>query len=225
LPDEGPALSAAKYNWRCAPEKGETMKQLRALIMAALSVMAITASFASTASATTIENGTSPYTHPTELVASLSGTARLTTTGGEQLSTCTGGGLSGPITQTGSSTTTVKSTVAAAALTWTGCTKTTHTLQGGELEIHHIAGTSDGTVTGTTFEWTTAIFGVSCTYGLSTTDTMVHLGTLKGDDHTPILEIKKTVVKLAGGFLCPGTAIWEATYHVTSPTGLTVTAG
>jgi hypothetical protein len=171
------------------------MKHLRTIALAVMAAMALMAFGAGTASATTIENGTAPYSHPVKIVASLTGgTARLTTAGGELLDTCTGGGVTGPITQTGSSTTTVKGTVAAADLTWTGCTKTTHTLQGGELEIHHIAGTSDGTVTGTTFEVTVAIFGVSCTYGLSTTDTMVHLGTLKGDDHTSVLDIEKTVV-------------------------------
>jgi len=201
------------------------MKHLRALIMAALFVMAITASFASTASATTLENGTSPYTHPTELSASLTGSSSFRASDGTLLATCTGGSVSGPITQTGSSTTTVKGTVAAAGLTWSGCSQTTHTLQGGELEIHHIAGTSNGTVTGTTFQWTTNILGVSCSYGLSTNDTMVHLGTLKGDDHTPVLEINKTVVKRAGSFICPNEVKWIANFHVTSPTGLTVTAG
>ena len=200
------------------------MKHLRTIALAVMAAMALMAFGAGTASATTLENGTEPFTHPTEIVASLTGTARLTDSNGNLLDTCAGGGVSGPVTQTGSSTETVKGTVAAAGLTWTGCTATTHTLQGGELEIHHIAGTSDGTVTGTTFEVTVNI-GVSCTYGLSTTDTMVHLGTLKGDDHTPVLDIEKTVVKRGGGFLCPGTAIWDATYHVTSPTGLTVTAG
>jgi len=201
------------------------MKHLRTFALAVMAAMALLAFGAGTASATTLENGTSPFTHPTEIVASLNGSAKLTALDGTLLATCTGGGVSGPVTQTGSSTTTVKGTVAAAGLTWSGCSQTTHTLQGGELEIHHIAGTSNGTVTGTTFEVTVAILGVSCTYGLSTADTMVHLATLKGDDHTALMEINKTVVKRAGSFICPGETKWVANYHVTSPTGLTVTAG
>jgi hypothetical protein len=200
------------------------MKHFKTLGSAVLAAMAVMSFAASTASATTTENGTPPYFHPAEIVETLLG-SNWRTASGEVLDTCTGGTLKAVVTQTGSSSTTVKSTVAAAGLTWSGCTQTTHTLQGGELEIHHIAGTSDGTVTGTTFEVTIAILGVSCTYGLSTTDTMVHLGTLKGDDHTPVLEINKPVVKRSGSFICPGTAVFAATYHITSPTGLTVTAG
>jgi len=201
------------------------MKRLKVFGLIAAAAMCAIAIGSATATATTLENGTSPYAHPQSIEATLVGTTRLTDTGGNLLNTCTFGQIKGPVTQTGSSTTTVRTTVAFSDFTSLGCTRTTHTLQGGELEIHHIAGTSDGTVTGTTFEVTVEIFGVSCTYGLSTTDTMVHLATLKGDNHKPLLEINKTMVKRAGSFLCPSTVILEATYQVTSPTGLTVTAG
>lgn len=71
---------------------------------------------------------------------------------------------------------------------------------------------------------TVLTLGVTCTYGLSD-GPYVHLGTLTGSDTTPILDIDTEVVKRTGSFICPAKARWQAKYHVTTPTGLTVTAG
>jgi hypothetical protein len=200
------------------------MKYVKMLGLAAVAAMALMAFGAGTASATTLENGTSPFSHPTIIDASLAATATLETTGGTTLVTCTGGTIEGEAS-TGSATETVSGSVSTANLTWSGCSATVDTTQGGELEIHHIAGTSNGTLTGRTFEVTVNVFG-SCTYGLSNNDTMRHVGTLQGDDHTAKMEISTIVFeRTEDKFLCPNEARWTATYHVTTPTGLTVTAG
>lgn len=198
------------------------MRYLKMLGLAAAAAMALMAFGAGPAWATTLENGTSPYSHPTQIDLSLVGTTRSDSTGGSTLDTCAGGAIQG-IPTTGSATETVRLVVSAANTTWSGCTSTTDTTAGGTLEIHHIAGTSNGTVTGTGFEVTVNIFG-SCTYGLGSG--AVDLGTLKGDDHTAILEIKAVITEQTEDkFLCPNDVIWAATYHVTTPSGLTVTAG
>lgn len=200
------------------------MKYIKAVGLAALAMALMAFVGAGTASATTLDNGEGQHINiGTSIDASLVGSAELKSTGGSVLDTCTSGTVEGVTTTTGGINETVKGTVTPGNLTWGGCTATTDTLGGGELEIHWIAKSRDGTVTGTTFEVTVEIASISCVYGLSKTDSMVHLGTLTGSDTTPILEINTPVVKRSGGFLCPETTTWKATYHVTSPTGLTVT--
>src|SRR5215212_10639560 len=74
----------------------------------------------------------------------------------------------------GSSTATAKLT--ATELTWTGCTITPAvTTLLGNLEIHNIAGTSNGTVTANGFKVTNPIFGNDCIYE---TGSGLDLGTL-----------------------------------------------
>lgn len=196
------------------------MKHINRAAIAALSAFAVMACSVGSASATTLEDATGA--HPTVIDFSLVGSSVLSS-GGTTLDTCTGGTMEG-IPTTGGATTTVKEPIASANTTWSGCTKTAHTIEGGELEIHHIAGTSNGTVTGAGFKWTRLTFGVSCVYGLSE-GTMVHFGTLTGSSATPVLHIDTEIIKREGGFLCPNTAKWKANYHVTTPSGLTVTAG
>jgi hypothetical protein len=201
------------------------MKHLKTLGLGAAAAMVLTAFGAGNASATTIENGTSPFGHPTIIDASLTGTATLETTGGTTIFSCTGGTIEGEAS-TGSATETVSGSIATANLTWSGCSSTFTTTQGGDLEIHHIAGTSNGTVTARTFEFTVVAFGVSCTFGFSSSSTMKHLGTLVGDDHTASMNINTIIFeRTEDKFLCPNEARWTANYHVTTPTGLTVTAG
>lgn len=196
------------------------MKQINMAAVVALSVVALMAGLASSASATTVEDATG--THPTVIDLSLVGSALLSS-GGNALYTCTGGTLEGML-DTGSATSTVTSSISAVNSTWSGCTNTTHTLEGGDLEIHHLAGTSNATVTGAKFKWTTRIFGVSCVYGLSN-GPMVHFGTLIGSDTTAVLHIDTTIIKREGSFICPNLASWKAIYHPTTSKGLTVTAG
>lgn len=200
------------------------MKYLKMLGLAAVAAMALMAFAAGTASATTLDNGKGEHLSiGTAIDASLTESAELLDTNNNPLDTCSTGTIEGVTTTTGAANETVKGTVATADLTWGGCTTTTDTTAGGELEIHWISGGRNGTLTGNTFSVTVAIFGVSCSYGLSTTDTNVHVGTLNGSDTAPTMAINTIVVKTAGGFLCPGSARWKANYRVTTPTGLTVT--
>ena len=146
------------------------------------------------------------------------GDAKLTDSSGNVIATCTGGTVKGAINNEGGATETVSGNIS--ELTWTGCSQTTDTVANGSLEIHWIEGTHNGTVTGKGSQVTVQIFGVSCTYG---TGNGTHLGTLTGGT-APVLTISTTVTKTAGGFLCPGTAGWDAEYIVTEPHALFVTA-
>jgi hypothetical protein len=197
------------------------MKYVKMLGLAALAAMALMAIVgASTASATTLQqtNGA----HPTTLNATVVGSALLTSTSGSTLNTCTESTVHGT-PSTGGASETVRG---AATVSFSGCVKKTTTIGNGELEIHHIPGTSNGTVTGTTFEVTIEPFeGVWCNYGLSKTDSMVHVGTLEGSHTTPKIVINTVVVERGSSFICPDDANWKATYHITSPSDLTVVSG
>ncbi|MDQ3724680.1 MAG: hypothetical protein M3335_02115 [Actinomycetota bacterium] len=206
------------------------MKYIKMLGLAAVAAAALMAFVgAGTASATTLCTATETpcatanqinAVHDNIIKATLSGTAVLERTSGEALASCTVGGMEGKITNGGGSSATVSGDLT--ALTWgakgAGCNQTVHTVKLGELEIHHIAGTDNGTVTAKNTEVTVEIFGVSCTYG---SGAALHLGTLTGGK-SPVLHINAVVNKTAGGFLCPEDARWTATYNVTQPTPIYV---
>jgi hypothetical protein len=98
------------------------------------------------------------------------------------------------------------------------------TIKGGTLEVHWIEKdaeghpTHNGTVTSKEAEVTVNIGGISCTYG---SQTGTDIGTLTGGSPAKI-DINAVVNKVAGGFACPSTAIWEANYTVTEPKSLYV---
>src|SRR5215475_4114846 len=90
------------------------------------------------------------------------GSARLTETGGQPIVSCSESTVKGEITNTGSSTTTVTGPVN--ELTLKKCSLPVTVVKTANLEVHWIAGTSNGTVTADgTFEVTinTVLFG-SC---------------------------------------------------------------
>jgi hypothetical protein len=196
------------------------MKYVKQLSIGAIAAMAVLAMTASSASATELYSGLTTLKAGTVISATLSGTATLTTTEGTVLVKCTGGSIAGKTSNTGSSTETVKGTVAAADLTWSNCSEPTSTLAGGNLEIHHAGVGINGTLTGSGFEVTvdTTVFG-SCVFTLAAgTD----LGTLTGSTSSnATMDINAAVTRKSG--LCPGTERWVATYTVTSPTTLHVT--
>jgi hypothetical protein len=201
------------------------MKHLKILALAAAAAMALMAFGAGMASATTLDNGAGEHLSTgTTIDLSLVDTLKLESTSGTVLDTCMASTFSGATSNTGSVTETVKAPIS--IMTWTNCTTTTHNTQLAEFEIHHIAGTRNGTVTAAKFETTTALFGGTCTYGFSSDGSMVDIGTLTGSDTTPIFHFNVLVVERTGdNFLCPNDMRWSGTYHVTSPSGLTVTAG
>lgn len=127
------------------------------------------------------------------------------------------GTVSGTLTN-GSSTATAKLTVGAAGLTWSKCTRTADTIKGGTLEIHNVAGTSNGTITASGFEVTSKIPSIvgeiSCVFE---TGTGLDIGTLT-EGNPAVADINAVVRPIPGSNAnCPSTANWTATYTVTSP--------
>jgi len=202
------------------------MKYVKTLGLGTMVVMALMASAAGAASATTLDDGKGNNLEiGTKIKGSMVGTAALSS-GGTTLVTCTGGALEMATENIGGESATAYATVVAGGLTWSGCSQTIHTLDGGTLEVHHKAEPSrGGTVTASLFKVTVNFLGSSCTYGMSEVKTdKKHFATLTGSDTAAVLDVSATTVKLAGGFLCPNGPKWSATYQVTSPAGLTVTA-
>ncbi|MGN6816858.1 MAG: hypothetical protein ACTHK3_12375 [Solirubrobacterales bacterium] len=159
------------------------MKGLKALGLAVIAAIALTAFLgASSASATVLcTTTTSPCGtgwHIDELVLTAIGSTSTHSTGGALEATCTESSATGTKTRTGSSTTTPAWSISTASLTWGGCNQVTETLEGGELEIHQIAGTHNGTVTEKWFKVTVVIAGLSCTFGAG--EGPIHMGILTG---------------------------------------------
>jgi hypothetical protein len=195
------------------------MKYLKLLGLAAVAAMALMAFFgASSASATVLCTTTSTPCgtswHIDTIEASLKSgtTASLHSTGGALEATCTGSTSKATKKSTGSSTTTPVGEVTAANLTWSGCNQTTDTLGGGELEVHTIAGTDNGTVTAKGFEVTVNLGGVSCVF---TAGNGIDLGTLTGGANA-VLDFNAVVTKKSGSFLCPSDSQWTGQYQVTN---------
>ncbi len=154
------------------------------------------------------------YPKGTKIVASLvTGTSATLTSGGSTIATCTGSTVEGSTNAESGS----PLSGGISKLTWESCNQTTHTVANGSLDITNI-GKTNGTVTGTGNSVTVGIFGTSCTYG---TGAGTHLGTISSGA-APILKINATVPRVAGGFLCPSSGVWEAEYVVTSPHALYV---
>jgi hypothetical protein len=208
------------------------MKYLKMLALAAVAAGALMAFIgAGTASATVLCSTTvSPCPEaqrwPVNTVLDFSipagASAKLTDTSGETtIDTCTGSTVKGPITNAGSSTATVTGTVE--ELTWTSCSFPTTTVVKNKLEVHQIAGTSNGTVTADgEFEVTinTVIFG-KCIY-------KVRSGQSLGDvteGNPPIFHAnaiaEKTTTETDTCPVGPATALWTGTYTLTSPSGTT----
>ncbi len=192
------------------------MKYLKMLGPAAVAAMALVAFGAGTASATKLYKGATAVGAGTEIQASLAigGSARLTTTEGTTLNTCTGSTIKGSTSNAGGSAETVKGSVTAANLTWSGCNNTVDTIEGGELEIHHISGTTNGTLTAKGFKVNVLIpfFGTTCTY---TAGAGTHMGTLTGVSvGNAVMDVNAIVTTSSPG--CPPSARWQATYTVTN---------
>jgi hypothetical protein len=220
------------------------MKYLKMLGLAAVAAMALMAFFgASSASATvlcktTLTSGCQAagwaYPAGTTLHATLDPeTSADLSVGGTTIATCTESTVHGTTSNAGSSSETVFGALTTTkiagdphpeeptGLHWDGCSNTTKTIKAGELEIHSIAGSDNGTLTGKGNEVTVALSGVSCTYG---TGAGLDLGTVTDTTPHATIDIDATVQRTAGGFLCPATARWQAKYVITTPTNIYVSA-
>jgi hypothetical protein len=195
--------------------KMKHVKLLGLAAIAALGLMALVG--AGTTSATTLSTdsaGTAKYAVGTEVHVTLkSGTSALfEETGGSLIATCT--------------ETTIKGTISTATGTWvggksstltqSGCSQTTDTLATGSVEIMKI-GADEGEVVGKNSKVTLNVFGVSCVYGTSAEGTK--LGTIKGGE-APELVVDRALPRIEGGFLCPSSGVWIATFVVTTPHAL-----
>lgn len=136
-------------------------------------------------------------------------------TSGNTLLTCTEGTVRGKTSNTGSSGEAVKGSIE--VLTWgsapTPCTTTLDTNTLGSLAVNWITSTNNGTLSGSGSKWTTNIFGVSCVYGTGAGTT---LGTVTGGERATI-DINAVINKQEGGFLCPSTTKWTASYVINEP--------
>jgi hypothetical protein len=146
--------------------------------------------------------------------------AVLKDTSGNELDKCTSSTVSGSITNTGSATSTV--TGAVKGLTWGGCTFPTATVATSNLEVHKIAGTSNGTVTSDgTFEVTinTVLFG-SCIYGVASG---VDIGTIsEGSGTNSTFSANAVASRFGTNLACPKTSLWTGTYVLTTPSQTTL---
>ncbi len=204
------------------------MKYLKMLGLAAVAAMALTAFFGASSASATVTCTTNVHFGcgagwkiTTSMVATQTEgtTAILETTGGVVLDTCTGSKVEGEITNPGGPTETVSGNIN--SLLWGTCSRTTHTLKIGSLEVHNIAGTNDGTLTATggTEVTINTIFG-SCIYG---TGAALDIGRITGG--TPaILHTNSVVVpKVGGNAACPAHGVWNATFTLTNHHGVWVT--
>ena len=108
------------------------------------------------------------------------------------------------------------------ALSFFNCTNSWHVtvVNKGSLEIHHISGSNDGTLTssGATVESTR--FGVTCRYATSNTD----IGRVTAGEHGT-LDISAAIPFHSGSGLCgSGATTWTGSYSVTTPTNLEIDA-
>lgn len=200
------------------------MKYIKMLGLAAVAASALMAFLgAGSASATvlcktTTDPCTSKWPAGTTLTSSLESSAALKTSGGTTIATCTSGTTSGPLENEGSSTTTPTGWLV--ILTFDNCNTTVHVLAVGHLEIHKIAGTSNGTVTSTGSRVTINFLGVSCIFKTNATD----IGTLT-EGAPATFDISATIPEETGNFGCPSSGVWSGSYKFTEPATTLSVAG
>jgi len=203
------------------------MKYLKMLGLAAVAAMALMAVTAGSASATTLEIGGVTQNASVTITASLkAGTsAILKDTAGISSNTCTASHVHGSTTSADRAGVTVDNaytgdsltgplTPGAGGLSFSGCAREPVTADAtGELHITWTSGTN-GTVTSSGAEVTTGSpFGtLNCKTNAGT-----HLGTLTG------VAAGNATMDINAVLSCSGiSSKWEATYSVTTPSGLGV---
>jgi len=203
------------------------MRHAKMLALAAVAVGALMAFIgAGSASATVICSTTvepcpagQKWTGSISMTVPSGGRTDLVTTSNESLDSCTGSESAGPITNSGSSTTTVTGTVE--TFSWSNCTFPTNTLIKGKLEVHRIAGTHNGTITADgTLQWTinTVFFG-SCVYAVTSGNSIGDLT----EGNPGVLHVNAVAEKVPpSSVFCPSTSKWTGTYQVTSPSNTTM---
>jgi hypothetical protein len=210
------------------------MKHVKMLALAAVAAGALMAFIGAGTASATVLCSTTAETCPTAqkwgaipLDFSLvkEGSANLTETSGKSIVTCTESTVKGEITNTGSSTETVSGPVT--ELTFKKCNLPVTVLRKGKLEVHHIAGTSNGTVTAVSteaekpaFEVTvnTVLFG-SCVFRV---ENGTDLGTLEEGKPGTFTANAAAIKTIGNSPPCPETSFWSAKYQVTTPENTTL---
>jgi hypothetical protein len=191
------------------------MKHMKKTAAVALSAAALSAALlAGSASATTLEVGGVAKNQSVTILASLkAGTSLiLKDTFGISIKTCTTSSLHGA---TSSPFTGGQVTVPLSSLSVSNCDRTALTDDPGTLHIQWTSGTN-GTVTSSKLDITTnSPFGtLTCTTGAGT-----HLGSLTGVASSSA----HATIDINASISCSGiSSKWEATYTITTPTGLGV---
>jgi hypothetical protein len=203
------------------------MKYLKMLALSAASIAALVVLIgAGSASATVLCSTTTttcnaPYGVGTVVHMTLeSGSSLiLEQLNGATTKTCTEATIKGTTAQQGSHTSTVAGVFN--VFTLASCTQTASVLNSGSFEIHHIAGTDNGTLTLSDVQITTnTIFG-SCVYG---SGKGLLAGTLIGGTK-PKVSINTILPKVSGNFACPAEQRLTAEYTITQPTPVYVEPG
>ncbi len=203
------------------------MKNVKTVFITASALgVLIALSLAGTASATVLCTTTSTpcanrWGANTEIDSSLQATksSEIKDTFGLQLEKCNTSTLKLTTTTVGSATTTVLASFAKGSLKWEACNEGTTTLVGGSVEIHHIAGTDNGTITVKEMKITINSVLGDCIYGFG--KSFADVGTFTGGSipagTPPVIDINAVLANEGGP--CPATVRWTATFEVTSPNG------
>jgi hypothetical protein len=188
------------------------MQYLKLLGVAAVAAMALMAFAVSSASATSLYNGSTKLSNAATLDWSVKVVARIVFTGGETLDTCSTSTAKGKLT-----TNEGTPSGALTELTWGSCTFPTKTLTLGGLKFTQIGSTTNGKVeSNAPIEVTinTVLFG-SCVYGVNAN---TEIGTLTTNSSTAAtFDVHAVTSKLSGGATCPPTAVFEAVLTSTEP--------
>jgi hypothetical protein len=204
------------------------MKYLKMLGLAAVAAAALTALIgvgsASALGGAICSTATTPCSSKwpagTEMEFSLKsgGSARLTTTEGSTLDTCTSSTVSGTLTSNPGGATPASGKND--SITWGGCTVTTDTIPGkeGGLQIVASSAGSGAVSANATIEVTVNVFS-SCNYGVNSGTFLGNIS--EGEGTAAKFTANAVAKKLAGGFLCPETTKWVAEYVLTKPSSTT----
>lgn len=102
-------------------------------------------------------------------------------------------------------------------LTFTGCTngEVHPNIEGGEFEIHKLAG-GNGTFTSTGARFTTTQFGFECGYTTANTT----LGVITAGEHGTLDITNNALQRTHGSFFCGSSANLTGAYKITTPTNI-----
>ncbi|HWJ42740.1 MAG TPA: hypothetical protein VNR67_04835 [Solirubrobacterales bacterium] len=138
------------------------------------------------------------------------------------ITTCTASTLKAKMTSTGG-TPAVPVQAAIESLAFTECTNPVAVPKLGSFDIEHIGGSNTlGTFTLKEAEIKVTLFGsVQCTYSAAN---VVDMGLVTGTTlmSNATFDFAGILPRIAGGFLCPATSRWRATYSITEPVPLYV---